>query len=182
MEERINIIQKIGNWVASLLLGNTRELIARIDERTNLMRGDLKEIKPVIMTLCQKVDEISPKVDILWKDRIAPAHSHRQLNEQGNSILEKSGIKEIVCDKKDYLFNLVKDKKDQNAYDAEATILSVMMDLPNNCPDIVEKLKTGAFNTGSSIDDVLLVGAIYLRNLIFSDLGFNIQDLDKPKS
>ena len=46
---------------------------------------------------------------------------------------------------------------------------------------LVEKLKTGAFNTGSSIGDVLLVGGIYLRDIIFGDLGFKIDDLDKPK-
>jgi len=32
MGEKINKIKKVGNWVSAVLLGNTRELIARIDE------------------------------------------------------------------------------------------------------------------------------------------------------
>jgi len=175
MKEKINKIKKVGNWVSAVLLGNTRELIARIDERTSLMINDLKDIKP-------KVDDMFPKVDILWKDRIAPARSPRQLNERGKSILEKSGIKKIVDNKKETLLKIVKEKGATNPYDAEAIILSVMADLPNYCPDVVEKLKTEAFNSGASMGDVLLVGAIHLRNLIFPDLGFSVEELDKPKS
>lgn len=174
MEDKINTIKKIGNWTSAILLGNTREIIARIDERTTLMREDLKDIKP-------KVDDMFPKVDILWKDRIAPAHSPRQLNERGKSILEKSGIKEVINEKKLILCKLIKEKNCKNAYDAEAVILSMVVDLPNHCPDVIDKLKIGAFNTGASLSDVLLVGGIYLRDLIFPELGFNINELDKPK-
>jgi hypothetical protein len=173
MIDKIDKIKKVGNWLTAILLGNTRELIARIDERTNLMLDDLKVIKP-------KVDEMSPKVDLLWKDRLAPASSPRQLNERGNAILEKSGIKEIINLKKDTLLEKIREKEFKNAYDAEAAVLSTVLQLPNHCPDIIDKLKTGAFNTGASINDVLLVGGIYLRNIIFPDLGFKIEDLDKP--
>lgn len=175
MEEEINKIKKAGNWVSAVLLGNTRELIARIDERTNLMMNDLKDIKP-------KVSDMFPKVDILWKDRIAPATSPRQLNIRGKEILEKSGIKEIIDDKKETLLKIVKEKGATNSYDTEAIILSVVADLPNHCPDVVEKLKTGAFNSGASMSDVLLVGGIYLRDIIFPELGFSVEELDKPKS
>jgi len=175
MNEEIKNLKKVGNWVSAILLGNTREIIARIDERTNLMLEDLKDMKP-------KVDDMFPKVDILWKDRIAPASSPRQLNERGQQILQKSGIKEIIDSKKEKLLEIVKKKNCKNAYDAEAVILSTVVDLPNHCPDVVEKLKTGAFNTGASISDVLLVGGIYLRDAIFSDLGFKIEELDKPEN
>ncbi|MEK9153494.1 MAG: hypothetical protein AAB723_02755 [Patescibacteria group bacterium] len=125
---------------------------------------------------------IESRVNDLWQDRVAPAHSPRQLNERGESILEKSGIKEIVDTKKDILLKIVKEKGATNPYDAEAIILATMNDLPNHCPDVIEKLKTGAFNSGASMSDVLLVGAIYLRNLIFAEIGFSIEELDKPKS
>ncbi len=132
-------------------------------------------------SISDDVSEIKPKVDILWKDKIAPAHSPRQLNEKGESILNSSGIKEIIDEKKDNLFELVKDKAVTTAYDAEMAIYSVTMDLPKHCPDIVDRLKQGAFQSGVDINTVLFAGSIYLRNLIFSDLGFSINDLDKPK-
>ncbi len=172
--DKIDKAKKVGNWVSSILLGNTREVIARIDERTIRMQEDLKDIKP-------KVDDMFPKVDILWKDRLAPNHSPRQLNERGRSILKDSGIKEIIDEKKESLFKIIKEKNCKNAYDAEAVVLSIVVDLPNSFPDVVEKLKTGAFNTGASLSDVLLVGGIYLRDLIFPELGFSIDELDKPK-
>ncbi|NTW26776.1 MAG: hypothetical protein HGA36_00400 [Candidatus Moranbacteria bacterium] len=56
-----------------------------------------------------------------------------------------------------------------------------MMGLPKHCPEIVDQLKTGAFKTGAEIDDVLFAGSIYLRNLIFEELGFSLNDLDKKK-
>ncbi len=124
---------------------------------------------------------IESRVNDLWQDRVAPAHSPRQLNERGNSILEKSGIKEIVDSKKETLLGIIRKKGATNPYDAEAIILSVMADLPNHCPDVIEKLKTGAFNSGASMNDVLLVGGIYLRNLTFPELGFKVEELDKPK-
>lgn len=168
-------VKKVGNWLSAILLGNTRELIARIDERTTHMSADLKDIKP-------KVADMSPKVTILWKDRIAPSGSPRQLNAQGQSILESSGIKEIVDEKRADLLQIIRSKNSTNAYDADMVILAVMMDLRQHFPDVVDRLKTGAFNTGSGIDDLLLVGAIYLRNLIFPELGFSVDDLDKPKT
>ncbi len=128
----------------------------------------------------KKFAVIESKVNDLWQDRVAPAFSPRQLNERGKSIFKESGIKEIVDTKKDTLLKIVKEKGATNPYDAEATILEIMNNLPNHCPDVVEKLKTGAFNSGASMSDVLLVGAIYLRNLIFPELGFKVEELDRP--
>ena len=175
MEVETGKVKKVGNWIAAILLGNTRETIARIDERTVLMLNDLNEIKP-------KVNEMSPKVELLWKDKLAPVTSPRQLNDRGNSILNDSGIKEIIGEKKDQLLTLIRLKGATNAYDAEAAILGVVKELPTHCPDKVEAIKNGAFKVGASIEDVLYVGGIYLRNLIFRDLGFSMTDLDKQKS
>jgi len=32
------------------------------------------------------------------------------------------------------------------------------------------------------LGSILFAGSIYLRNLIFPDLGFSLEDLDKPKN
>lgn len=129
-----------------------------------------------------RFDIVESRVGDLWADRLAPARSPRQLNENGNRVLQESGIKKIVDEKKDYLLKIVKEKAATNAYDTELTIARVMAELPKHCPDIVEELKQGAFNVGADIDAVLYVGGIYLRNLIFKDLGFSLDDLDKPKT
>ena len=37
MDQNLSKLTKVGNWIATLLLGNTRELIIRIDERLILI-------------------------------------------------------------------------------------------------------------------------------------------------
>lgn len=141
-----------------------------------------KKIFDNTYSISKDVSDIKPKVDILWQDRLALSHSPKQLNEMGKDILEKSGIKEIVNEKKPKLLELVKAKEAKTPYDAEIAILGVMRQLTLHCPDIVDKLKDGAFKTGSNIDSILFVGGIYLRNEIFPDLGFSLEDLDIPKN
>jgi len=160
--ETISKAKKVDTWISAILLGDTRELIARIDERTTLMQIDLRDIKP-------KVDDMFPKVDILWKDRVAPARSPRTLNARGEAILGKSGIKEIIDANKAGLYKLVQAKNVMNEYDMENAVLEVVKKLPMYYPDTLEDLKQGAFSVGASVDEVLLVGGIYLRDLIFSD-------------
>lgn len=139
----------------------------------------LKRILDQTDSIGSDVSDMKPKLEILWKDKLAPSSSPRQLNERGSSILEVSGINEIVNQKKDRLFQIIKEKNPKNPYDAENVITKVMEDLPEHCPDMIDQLKQGAFKAGTDIQTVLFVGSVYLRNLIFEDLGFSLEDLDK---
>jgi hypothetical protein len=152
--------------IIAILLGAIGYFIKRILDKSDAIGEDVADIKP--------------KVDVLWADKYAPAHSPRRLNERGASILKESGIKEVVDEKKVRLLEIIKGKNPKNPYDAEALIMQTMSDLPVHCPDVVEGLKTGAFKTGVDVKTVLFVGAIYLRDLIFPDLGFHLDDLDRP--
>lgn len=140
---------------------------------------DSVEIK--LESIYERFIKIEERVDNLWKDKIAPAHSPRQLNEYGNKILAESGIKEIIEEKKDQLLSIVKQLGISNAYDAEQAVLSTVEKLPEHCPDVIDRLKNGAYKTGATLDTVLLVGGIYLRNLIFPSIGFSLDDIDKAK-
>ena len=46
---------------------------------------------------------------------------------------------------------------------------------------MTDQLKQGAFKVGQSIDTVLFIGGLHLRDLIFPELGFSLTDLDKSK-
>lgn len=154
--------------IITILVGIVGYFIKRILDKTETIGVDVADIKP--------------KVDILWKDKYAPATSPRQLNERGQKILNESGIKEVIENKKNTLLEIIKSKGAKNAYDAEQVVLSVVEKLPEHCPDVIDQLKTGAFKTGANVDTVLLVGGLYLRDLIFPELGFSVEDLDKPKA
>ena len=81
-------------------------------------------------------------------------------------------------EKRGELFKLVKEQNFTNAYDAEEGVNKMMEGLIKKYPEIEGKLKDGAFKTGADLDSVLFVGGIYLRNLIFPELGFELNDLD----
>ncbi len=159
-----------------LTIGVPSIVIALIYIGRKLQVLDSVEVK--INDIYERFIRVEERVDTLWKDKVAPAHSPRQLNEYGSKILEESGIKEIIEEKKEMLLSLVKEKGATNAYDAEEAVLSVVEKLPEHCPDVVDRLKTGAFNTGASLDMVLLVGGLYLRDLIFPSLGFSVEELN----
>lgn len=155
--------------------GTLKKSVSNLEGIIKEMRSDLKDIR-------ERFGGVEEKVDVLWKDKYAPAHSPRQLNERGAKVLEASGIKEIVDEKKSHLLGIIKKEGATNAYDAELVTVKVMMELPRHCPDAIDKLKEGAFRVGASIEDVLFVGSVYLRDLVFKDLGFSLDDLDKQKS
>jgi hypothetical protein len=96
-------------------------------------------------------------------------------------ILKGSGIKSILERMKAKLLVAIRAKNPQNAYDAEQTVLEVVAEMPKYCPGVIDELKNGAFKAGQNIDTVLLVGGIYFRNQVFSELGFSLTDLDKTK-
>jgi len=138
----------------------------------------LDDVEKTVKSMYERFIKVEERVDTLWKDEVAPAHSPRKLNDYGNRILTESGIKEIINEKKEKLLGLVREKDAKNAYDAERAVLSVVEHLPEHCPDVVERLKAGAYKTGASVATVLLVGGLYLRDLIFSELGFSPEEID----
>lgn len=161
---------------AGIAWGKLKESVNKIQET---LKEDIKPEVKKISTLESRVDALWTRVDALWKDSLAPAGSPRQLNQRGVDVLHQSGIKRIIDDKKEKLLELVKKAGSKNAYDAEKEIESVVFSLPAHCPDVINDLKQGAFMTGSEIGAVLFVGSIYLRDLIFKDLGFSLDELDR---
>lgn len=182
--------------IITALLAIIGYFIKRIFDRLDIIGEDVSDMKPKVNVLWsdtrpkvdmlwaewvgvkQKVDALwsdtKPRIDLLWSDKYAPARSPRQLNERGTAIFIESGIKEIIDQKKDELLAAVKKKHPTNPYDADILVWKVMSTLPSRYPDIVERLKDGAFKTGVDINTVLFVGSIYLRDQIFPDLGFSV--------
>lgn len=140
----------------------------------------LKRIMDSTDKMASDVSDMKPKVNLLWIEVFSKSQSPRQLNERGTEVLNQSGIKEIVEQQKEKLLEVVRNRNPKNPYDAERLIMRVMANLPEHCPELVDKLKQGAFETGATVDVLLFVGGLYLRNLIFPSLGFSLDDLDKP--
>lgn len=136
----------------------------------------IEKLEPELQGVKERFIVVEDRTETMWKDRLATAHSPRQLNERGTKILSESGIKDIVDQKRAWLTQQVKAKHPANAYDAEQSIEDVMKALPQSCPDLIPSLKDGAFRAGADIDAVLYVGSLYLRNKIFEELGYILKE------
>jgi len=149
-----------------LLLGIIGYFLKRIMDNTDRVTADVAEMKP--------------KLDLLWAKVFSDAKSPRQLNDEGKRVLSESGIEAIITRVKPKLVEIIKSASSANPYDAEKVIMATMANLPQHCPEVVADLKQGAFQSGVDISAVLWVGGLHLRDLIFPELGFNLEDLDKP--
>jgi hypothetical protein len=140
------------------------------------------DIKPDIKSLRSKIDksntDLAGRIDkvhgILLSLKLDQSgavenNSPRVLTEKGERILEESGIKEIVEDKLGDIITTVKDRKPENAYRAEQCIIEYVRELAKD-KDLKERIETGAFNSGTTVDVVLFVGAIYIRDQVLAAL------------
>ena len=172
-----NIITTIGIPAIILVLiyiGRKLQVLDTVETKLNTLETKVEG-------MYERFIRVEERVSTLWKDEIAPAHSPRQLNKKGLDILNESGIKDIIDENREKLLAEIKVLNPTNAYDAEQAALTVVSELPTYCPDVILRLKDGAFRVGQGTETVLLVGGFYLRDLIFPTLGFSLTDLDKPK-
>lgn len=178
----VPVIVIVGVFIA---IGRKLELLDTINKNTeklgdsiDKLKDSQDKLKESHIELSERFIVVEDRVETMWKDKFAPSNSPRQLNELGNKILNESGVKQIIENNKAKLLEIIKSKKPDNAYDTEQLILSIVNELPKHCPEIIDELKQGAFRVGQSIDTVLFIGGLYLRNLIFSELGFSLTDID----
>jgi hypothetical protein len=139
----------------------------------------LKKTLDKVERIDEAVSDMRPKVELMWRNYGAFADSPRQLNERGQKILSESGIDQIVDELEGTLLEEVKKQNISNPYDAERSVEQVMADLPKNHPELLDRLKLGAYKSGENLETTLYIGAIYLRNKIFPTLGFGINGPDQ---
>lgn len=171
----MDILKKIGNVVAAILLGDTRDKIIETRKDVEYIKKEVDEnLKPTLK-------DVDKKVFVLWEERLAIQHSPVQLNPRGVEILEKSGIKKLIDDGFPQFLDSIKEKKPANAYQVQEFSKQVVVGMKNN-PGILPKLQEGAYSTGVDVDSVLFVGSIYLRNLALPKFNFKLEDIDGQKT
>lgn len=169
-----SVVSPLDNLSAKLDGLATKEGLGGIKETVDKMEPDLRDIR-------ERFARVEDRVEVLWKDKYAPAGSPRRLNERGNAILTESGMDSIISARRDELLAKVREFEPKTAYDAEEIILETVAVSLKEDPATMVKIKDGAFRTGSDIDTVLFVGGMHLRDLIFGDLGFKLDDIDNDQ-
>ena len=131
-----------------------------------------------IDSLGDRLKRIEDYFDDIIKDKFASANSPRQLNDRGNKLLTDSRVKQFIDSNRGDFLALAKAKSFSNPYDAEKGLLEILRNYVQERQEDLKNLKEHAFNSGTDIESVYFVGSIYLRNQIFTDLGFQLDDLD----
>lgn len=160
--------------------------LGRIMQRLATVEADIKEVKKEVRKgnkdLAKRIDDL---MLAFAQSSVTEAHSPRQLTNEGKRILKDSGINTIVDDKFDYIVREVAKRKPENAYQAERSIIDVVISLAAD-PAIKDAVEEGAFNSGSSAPIVLVVGATYIRDRVLKELGLKPEEIDehapKPKN
>ena len=137
----------------------------RIENKVDKMDNKINKID-------SRVSYIEGRISNALENSLAPGHSPRKLNEEGKRIFDESKIENIVIENKDMLFDAVKKENPQTAYDVQETAKKAMNLLQENS-DILIRLKNGAFKAGASIESVLFVGSIYLRDIALKEFNFD---------
>jgi hypothetical protein len=176
-KQTFTLTKKIGNWVSAIILGNTRELIARIDERTNQMFEDLRDnIRPDLQNVRERFASLEGSLG-----KTFASASPVKLLPKGVQILNDSGLKKYIDDNRAYLLDRFKRKcVMNNQYDIQEQSFKFFEELDFGIFD--DNLKMAAHDAAMDIATVRRIGGIYFRDMALSQAGFKPEDLDSPKN
>ena len=73
LNDEITLVKRIGNFVSNLLLGETKEIIIRTDEKVRNIQTRMSEIQPDLKNIRERFIVIEDRVATLWKDKLAPS-------------------------------------------------------------------------------------------------------------
>lgn len=157
MGEKLSATEKIGNFIASVLLGNTREVIARVDERTKLMLDDLREVKNSVSVHSSDIRALQVHTNF------GISHSPTVPSKKGEKLLEDSGFNKIYPEVKEKIFTILDKKKVRTLYDyekeAEKSLWSIKDDR------LFDDIKDYALNHPETpLDFIFIIASWILRD------------------
>lgn len=124
-----------------------------------------------IDSLALNVASLNTKVDVLWRHFWANAHSPIALNERGREILNNSNFKNRLDASYDDVLRQVRASRPRSAYEVQEMLIVLLSAYQHN-EDYRYGLHEDAFNSGSTIEGVLFVAALSIRDRVMTDLGF----------
>jgi len=170
-----NILQRIGGVISTLLLGDTKIKIGEMGKDIDNIKDDIKEIKPDLKDVRERVAKIESRLS-----PVTSGASPVSLTDLGKRILEESGIKNFVDERKDDLLTQLKKERTgqlTSAYDIQEWCFKTFDKLSQQ-PELPKTLKEYAFQKGVSLSDIFRVGAIYFRDIAIKEFGLKIEDLN----
>ncbi len=114
-------------------------------------------------------------------DKAFASSSPVALLPKGQVMLEDSGLKKYVDDRKEELLSMCRNKNEmKNAYDIQEAAFQFFDQF--NFGDFENELKKSAYRHGVSIETIRRVAGIYFRDICLAAHNFKPEDLDQPKN
>lgn len=164
MNEKINTLEKIGGLVSTLLLGKTKEIIIRTDERVNIliktgdeMKKSIDDIKVSIATHGSEIGAL--KIHTSYGISKSPTTP----NKKGEGLLKNSGFEKQYPIIKDRIFTLMDAMNLRTLYDYEVGAIAALEKLQND--PLIDPLKDYVVNhPDESLELVFKVASWLIRD------------------
>lgn len=153
---------------AFMTMGTYKNKVDTLGEDVRVMKDEIKLIRDKAVACETLLDERGP----LTKRR-----SPVSLTDRGRIVLENSGGKKFVDDKIESLSGKVEEKNPNTAYDIQELSKEVIASMKDS--DDFNIFKDYLFKEGLSIDDIVEVLSIYLRDKILELKHLQAEDVDK---
>lgn len=146
-----------------------RKRLKRVEINVADLKLDVEGLKIKVAGLIVKVADLMANVADLMKGNVGIKNSPLILNEVGIKILNDSKVTEMTDKLYEEIIETVKSRNPSNPFQVQEFLIEVVSDFQKR-QEWKEKLEIGAYNSGSSINTVLLVAAINIRDRVLSDL------------
>jgi hypothetical protein len=131
-----------------------------------------------------KVDNVEKQITNLTGrvDKVVGSSSPISLLEKGKVILEDSGLKNFIDNKKEELMKNCQDKKKiKTSYDAQEISFSFFDDYKFE-KSFEDKLKQSAYKNGVSMNMIRRIAGIYFRDICLDYHNLKIDDIGKQEN
>ncbi|MBI4224861.1 MAG: hypothetical protein HY617_00875 [Candidatus Sungbacteria bacterium] len=146
MNDKLSTIEKIGGWISTLLLGTTKEIIVRTDEKVSHLAKSMDEVKKCIDDFRTSIATHGANITALQvHTKYGVSHSPTVPNDKGKKLLEDSGFNSFYSQMKPQIFSLMDSLNLRTLYDFEQGAERVLEQLKDN--PAMDLLKQHAVNT-----------------------------------
>lgn len=180
----LGISTLISYTIIMFKMGKVFGKIDNLDMKFDSLDNKVDSIDKRLSRLESKVLVLETKMGMIFlQSSYTESHSPMELNEAGKNVLMDSGVRHIVEPYYQQILAAVKAQNPQTAYQVQEILIQELRDYKDK-EELRTALEDGAYRSGASLDSVLFVEAIYIRDRVLKDMGFDIADLqtDQPRS
>lgn len=140
MNEKLSTIETIGGWLSTLLLGKTKEIIVRMDEKISNLTGAISELKGDVKELKNAMAEVRADIaGLKVHTKYGTANSPMMPSEIGKKLLEECGFYETYPSLRPKLFARMEIKRMRTLYDYEKGAEMALQELEGD--PLMDRLK-----------------------------------------